>query len=100
MPPPSSSSKRRMENYGPSRITDVSTNTQSAINIPSPSFLIYSLTFGELLYSQNWTFDGGITMYASKKETNTRRPSKHAMGSSNPQLCSLASATPLPPFRQ
>src|ERR1700677_3452755 len=100
MPLPSSLSRKRMENYGQSRIIDVSTNTQSATNTLFPLFPTCSLIFGEHPYSQNLTCDGGITMCVSRKATNTKQPSKHAMAYSNPRSCFSASVTPLPHFRQ
>src|ERR1700677_3890362 len=83
----SSSSKRKTENYDQYKTTDASINIQSAISTPFPSFLTSLPIFGEHLYSPSWTYAGDTTMYASKRETNTRQPSKHAMASSNPRSC-------------
>ena len=97
---PSSSSKRKMENYDQYKTIDVSTDTPSAINTHYPSSPTSSQIFGEPLYFPNSMYDGDITMYASKKATNTKRPSKHAMDSLSPQSCFLAFATPPPPSKQ
>src|SRR6202453_2975069 len=83
----SSSSKRKTENYDQYKTTDVSINIQSAISTPFPSFLTSSPIFGEHLYFPSWTYAGDTTMYTSRRETNTRLPSKHAMASSNPRSC-------------
>src|ERR1700677_384578 len=93
----SSSSKRKMESCDKYKTTDVLTNILCATNPPFLSFLTSSPTFGERPYSPSWTYDGVITTSASKRVTNTKRPSKHAMDFLNPQSCFLAFAT-LPPL--
>src|SRR6202453_4463965 len=97
---PSSLSKRKTESYDRYKTTDVSINTQSAISTPFPSFLTSLPTFGEHPYSPSWTYAGDITMYASRRGTNIRPRSKHAMAFSSPQLCFLAFAIPPPLSRQ
>src|ERR1700677_99989 len=96
---PSSSLKRKTESYDQCKTTDVSINTQSAISTPFPSFLTSLPTFGEHPYSPNWTYAGDITMYASKRETNIRPRSKHAMASSNLQSCFSVFAILRPPSK-
>src|ERR1700677_3848017 len=95
----SSSSKRKTESYDRYKTTDVSINTQSAISTPFPSFLTSLPTFGEHPYSPSWTYAGDITMYASRKGTNIRPRSKHAMASSNPQSCFSVFAILRPPSK-
>src|ERR1700677_2922263 len=95
----SSSSKRRTESYDQYKTTDVLINTQSAINTPFPSSLTSSPIFGEHPYSPSWTYAGVIIMYASRRGTNIRPRSKHAMASSNPQSCFSVFAILRPPSK-
>src|ERR1700677_2027650 len=69
-------SKRKMENYAPSKTTDASMVSLYATNTRSPSSLISSPTSVALPFSLNLTFGGGTIMFASKKATNIKQPSK------------------------
>src|ERR1700677_4596350 len=92
--------KRKTVNCDQYKITGELTDIQFAINIHYPSYPISLLTYEEPPSFPNSTYDGGITMYASRRAMNIKRPSKHAMDSLSPQSCSLASVTRQQPSKQ
>src|ERR1700677_937398 len=97
---PFSLSKRKMENYDLYKTTDESMDTRSAISTRYPSFLT-SLQISEgPQYFPSLMYGGDTITCASKRGTNTKRPSKHDMDSSSPPSCSSASVTPRPPSKQ
>ena len=82
-PPPSSSSKRRIEGLALSRTIYTSVNTWSRMPTHSPSFLPSSTNWNKPSTSPRWTCDGDTTTSISKREMNGRPHSSHPMVSMN-----------------
>ena len=75
--------KMRDGNHNQCKIITISIATQARINT---SYFLYPTSqqgLAELTSSQNLTFNGVTTMYASRKETNTRQCSKPSMDYGN-----------------
>ena len=70
----SSSSKRKMGSYDQSKTTDQSTNEQKRIETSSHSYPKRSTDSVDANSSLNSTFNGDITIFASKQKTNGKQP--------------------------
>ena len=99
-PPPSSSSKRKTDNYDPSKTTDDWMNGQYTTDIPFPSLANSFHAFKEHHYSPNLTYDGDTITYASKKETNGKWHLSPTKAYSNPESCSSVLPTLQPHSKQ
>ena len=95
----SSSYQRRMEFFAHAKITATWTPTPSRMPIPSPSSLNSLTIWRNLPCSLNFTFDGDITTFASRRKTNGKLLLSPPWDSSNPLSCSSDSATLPPPFK-